>query len=272
MNPDGVHADDWDGHVLLLHRSESQRQAGLSRWVRRGLQLGSKIFYIERSPRPPERSVLALLQHRVDAGEAVDRGQIEVLPADDTACDPAWQAAKVEEALEQGYPSVRWSGQARSAWSVMSRDRHAAVERAVDELCRTHPVAVLCQYAVSDTDEELPHLCEVHGAGVRDQRLTAVPFEGGVGVAGEADRSNQGVLRAALSAAAATVREDPLHVCLRRLQFVDVSGSRALLQGTASFREAGGRVRLLGPAPHVERFMRLLRVDRAPGVSLVREV
>ena len=39
---------DWQGHLLLIHQTEPERRAGVATWVRRGLELGEKVLYIER--------------------------------------------------------------------------------------------------------------------------------------------------------------------------------------------------------------------------------
>lgn len=258
----------WDGHLLLLHRSESQRRAGVCAWVRRGLELGEKIVYTEPPEQPAGRSLVELLQDEADASVAIERHQIEVVLAHETAYDPAWQAAMVGHALDEGYPSVRWSGEAATAWAVMPRARHAEVERATDALCRSQRLSVMCQYSLSDAGAELADFCAVHGAGVRDGLLTALPFDGGLGVAGEADLSNRDTLGALLSAATSTSEREEFVVELSGLDLLDVGGTRALVRATTSYREGGGLVRLAGARPHVAHLIRLLRVQRLPGLLI----
>ena len=112
MQPVGERSLDWDGHLVLVHDSERQRRAGVAAWVRRGLDLGAKILYIEPRDVTAERSLLCLLKDDgVDAEEVVERGQLQVLRAeDDRVYRPAWFTKVVEEALAEGYPTVRWSG------------------------------------------------------------------------------------------------------------------------------------------------------------------
>ena len=60
---------------MLVHDSERQRRAGVAAWVRRGLDLGAKILYIEPRDVTAERSLLCLLKDDgVDAEEVVERG------------------------------------------------------------------------------------------------------------------------------------------------------------------------------------------------------
>ena len=257
---------DCEGHLLLLYHEESYRRTGVAAWLRRGLELGAKILYIEPPGELPARALSGLIQDQPDAGEAVERGQIQVILADRTAYDPVWQASVVEEALRQGYPSVRLSAEATTAWSVMPRARHAEVERTIDQMCQSLPVSVMCQYPASDSMEVLGPVSTVHGSGLRERLFEAVPFEGGLAVAGEVDVSNHAVLRALLQAATAATDRDPFVVDLKGLDFLDVRGIGALMTGTAAYRNRGGHVLLHAAQPVVDRVIRLLGIDRSRGV------
>lgn len=235
-------------------------------WLRRGLELGAKILYIELPGELPARALSGLIHDQPDADEAVERGQIQVIPADRTAYDPVWRASVVEDALRQGYPSVRLSAEATTAWSVIPRARHAEVERTTDRMCQSLPVSVMCQYPARDSMEVLGPASTVHGSGLRERLFQAVPFEGGLAVAGEVDTSNHEILRALLQAATAATDRDPFVVDLNGLDFLDVRGIGALMAGTAAYRSRGGHVRLQAPQPVVDRLIRLLGIDRSRGV------
>lgn len=263
----GRRPPDWDGHLLLLYRAEAQRRDGVAAWVKRGLELRSKILYTEPPHRPPERSLRGLLADRDDARAALDSGQIEVVVADEASYDPAWQLGVVEEALDQGYPSVRWSGEASTAWTLMPRERHADIEDATEQLCRSLPVSVMCQYAVPRSMEDLRRVSNAHGAGIRERLLHASLFPGGLVVAGEVDRSNHDIVVSLLSTATAN-GHDELVLDLSELEFLDVGAARSLVSGTARYRERGGFVRLEVSGPPVDSVIRMLGVDRAPGVLL----
>lgn len=264
----GKRPDSWDGHLLLLYQAESQRREGVVMWVRCGLKQGSKILFTVPRAEADEGSLLGLLRDEPNAREALDHGQIQLLHADERAYDPAWQAGVVEEALDQGYPSVRWSGGASTAWSLMSRTLHETIERATDELCRTHPVSVMCQYALPESFERLGRVSAMHRGGVRERLFRATPSEDGLAVAGEIDRSNHDIWHALLTAATSRTERPEFVIDLTDLDFVDAQAVRSLLSGTARFRELGGRVRLQAPQPHVDSPMRLLRVDRTRSVVM----
>jgi anti-anti-sigma factor len=125
----------------------------------------------------------------------------------------------------------------------------------------------MCQYSARDPGVELAGLCAVHGAGLRDGSLTAFSFENGVGVGGEVDRSNQETLSSLLSGATGAAQHDHFVVDLAGVDLLDVGGARALVTATAAYRELGGRVRLSGARPHVDQVIRLLRVERSPGLQ-----
>jgi anti-anti-sigma factor len=261
----------WDGHLLLAYVSEQDRRSGVAAWVRRGLELGAKILYVERPDVPLDRSLTAVLSERkVDSVPAMGVGQLQVVDSVREAVDPAWQASVVDEALVAGYPTVRLSGEASTVWTVTSPLEHLQVERAADTLCRTRPVSMMCQYAAREASSTLQEACAVHSAGLRESLLHTVPTPDGVAVAGEVDSSNEGILRSALAGACADLLEGlgAFVVDLSRLRFLDVSGARALLTATADHRRRGGVVRLLAPQPAVDRLLRLLDLDRVDGFIL----
>ncbi|MGZ4469205.1 MAG: MEDS domain-containing protein [Nocardioidaceae bacterium] len=266
MDPAGSRLVDWDGHLMLVHANERQRRAGVAAWVQRGFELGAKIVYIEPRQEPVDRSFLSVLREQdIATDQAVARGQLQVLPADDEAYSAERQANVVDAALAEGYPTVRWSGEASTGWDVLSASGHAAVEWAADALCRTRPVSMLCQYPADLVPSTLQTACAMHGDGVRGAQCQIHPRPDGVAVAGEVDASNERVLRSALMAATATVDADAFVVELSRLSFLDAAGARALFKGTNTHRARGGRVCLRALQPRVERLLRLFGVDRVDG-------
>lgn len=259
----------WDGHLVLLHDSEAQRRTGVAAWVRRGLALKEKILFTEPSTHGPGRRLVAVLeQQQVAVEQALESGQLQVVPADSTAYDPAWQMGVIETALRDGYPSVRWAGDAETAWSVMSPRVHAGVEQATDELCRSHPLSVLCLYPTSAMS--LTEVCSFHGAGLRNASLTASCSANGVSLAGEVDISNCELLQALLLARTSTADGTTYTLDLSELTFLDVTGTRAIVSGTYGYRRGGGHVliRTVNASRPVERVLRLLGVDKGGDISM----
>jgi anti-anti-sigma factor len=256
----------WDGHLVLLHDDEPQRRAGVAAWVRRGLELGSKILYTEPPDELPDRSLPELLRREPDALEAMDRGQVQVVTADLDAYDPALMAARIDGALSEGYPSVRWGGDAATAWGLMPRSRHELTEQATDELCAARPLSVLCVYRTPGSGAALGPLGRAHAAGVRGPLFHAAPVQDGLALAGELDASNQETVRSLLETATAATAGDPFVLDLRWVDFLDLPGARALLFGTLDHRSGGGRVLLQAPQPHVAQLIRLLGLHHEDGI------
>jgi anti-anti-sigma factor len=260
----------WCGHVLLVHNSEEQRRAGLATWARHSLDTGAKVLYVEPPHENARQTFLEVLTaHGVPAADALQRGQLEVFAATEQTYDATWQDAKVDEALAAGYPTVRWSGAAETAWGVMTPSAHGDVEWATDRLCEERPVSVLCQYPSNLPRATLETVSAMHAAGVREAFLRVTPVEGGVAIAGSVDIANERTLRIALRAAAATRSEHGvLVVDLLDLDFLDVAGARAFLTGTTSHRIGGGTLRLQRPRGVVASVLQLLRVDAVPGFEV----
>ena len=260
----------WDGHLLLVHDNEQQRRAGLAAWVRRGLQVGAKVLYTEPVDVPVERSLMGVLKaEEICADAAVDRGQVQVFPAERETYSATFMERAIDDALAAGYPTVRWSGEADTAWGVISRAAHADVEWATDELSHQRPVSILCQYSARMTQATLQTVCAMHGDGVRESLLHTSPLPGGIAIAGEVDVSNEAILRSSLLAArSAGVGRGLFVVDLGRLDFLDVAGAKALLTATSAHRSNGGKVLLRAAQPQVDRILRLLGVHRAPGSVL----
>jgi anti-anti-sigma factor len=270
MRAPAGHETGWDGHVLLLYATEQQRRAGVTAWVRRGLETDAKIVYVEALDEPVARSLLrVLLEEHVDVTNAVGSGQLQVV-GPGTGPTAAWQTQVVEDGLAAGYATVRLGGEAGTSWAVMSPPDHADAELAADELCRAWPASILCQYSTSVPSSTLERACAMHAAGVRSATLQIVPTRDGVALAGEVDLSNLQNLRSALDAVCAGIADEntTLVVDLAALDFLDVAGARALVACTAALRDRGVVVELHCAAPIVDRLLRQLGVDGFAGVVL----
>ena len=258
---------------MLVHHGDRQRRVSVAAWVRSGLKLGAKILYIEPPDVTAERSFLSVLrEHQVAADDVMARGQLEVLAADPAIFCPTWPVRVVDEALANGYPAVHLSAEARTGYDVLSPSAHADIERTVDDLCRTRPMSVLCQYPADLDEASLQAACGLHSHGVRESATQIYPVPGGIAIAGEVDRANEAIIRAALAVATASRHErDRLFVVdLSGLDFIDVGGVRALLTGTSAHRANGGGVRLRGPRRDIERVLRLLGTHLATGIRIER--
>ncbi len=257
----------WDGHLLLLYRSEQERRSSLVAWVRRGLEHGEKVVYSE-VPGPAARSLPAVLAQRgVDVAAASAEGRLVVLPPDEFY-PPGGQVEVVKQALADGFPGVRLSAESGAARSVLTAAAYTEVERRMSDLCRSLPVSALCQYDETATSGDgLRPLVSLHLGGVRGARLASGAAAGALAIAGEIDISNEDLLAAVLETAAGTAG-GTLHVDLGGVTFLGAAGCRALLQGTDRFRRGGGRVVLDAARASVGHLLQIVGIDRAPGVEL----
>jgi anti-anti-sigma factor len=259
----------WDGHILLLFRSEEERMSRLAAWVRRGLARGEKVLYTEAETESPRRSMHGVLRrHGIDAAAAAAEGRLAMLPLPEFYPRGGPEEV-VERALAEGYAAVRLTAEASFVLAGLSEDAYADNEQKLDVLCRTHPVSALCQYDQKHTTGGwLRRVAASHVAGIRDRLLNTGDSDGDLALAGEIDISNDDLLaytlQAATSAATGTFRLD-----LSRVTFIGAGGCRALAIGTQEFRSRGGRLLVITPQPGVEQVLRTVLFDRLDRVELV---
>jgi anti-anti-sigma factor len=260
---------DWDGHVLLLHRTEDERRAALTAWARRGLDRGEKVIYTEVRHRP-EDGLLALLTARgVDVADAVCSGSLMVLPVQEFY-PPEGQRVVVERALAEGFASVRISAEARAALSILPPDAVHGVEQQISELVRTLPVHAMCQYEqATTTGAWLEDAVVLHLAGVRQSTFATRQDLDGMALHGEVDTSNTDVFAAVLSAAGARNATRTLWLDLVELSYLDAGSCRRIDDATRAFRAVGGHVLLVAPQPPVEHTLRIMEVGALPGMHLL---
>jgi len=235
----------WDGHLLLLHWNEDERRTGLASWVQRGLDRGDKVVYTETSgPESGEGLLVILSEHGVDVDIATDQGRLVILPLDEFY-PPRGLASLVASALAEGYPSVRMSAQAGAPLTWLSQQAYDESEQVMDQLCRTQPVSALCQIKQSALAEEnLAVSAALHHGGIRESQVQTAQVEHRLVLVGDVDVSNTLVVSAALEAATSPAR-DAFTLDLTHLEFLDVTGCRALVRGTQAFRDKGGVLEVL---------------------------
>ncbi len=258
---------NWDGHLLLLHRSESERLSSLEAWVRRGLQRHEKVIYGEDSARAEHPFVQVLQQRGVDVATAAAEGQLTVLGPEEFY-PPGGKRQMIESALAEGFPAVRLSAESRTALSVMPPETHDGFEAQMNELCRAYPVSALCQYEqAATTGTRLRRVAAAHAEGIRTAQLTTDVSDGGLAIGGEIDMSNEALLVAALRTVTAAA-EDGFRLDLSGVAFLGAAGCRAVLRGTEPYRRQGGRVVLAAARPPVEHLLRIVGIDQVPGIAL----
>jgi anti-anti-sigma regulatory factor len=255
-------------HVLQLHRTEPEQLAGLTDWVRRGLDLGDKVICTEM-PRRPADSLLAMLEARgLDVAAAVRDGRLSVLPVE-VFYDAEGLAAVADRALAEGFAGVWLSAEQRAALTVLSPSAHRVVEQQMDELVRTRPVHTLCQYSEAGaTGSRLADVVAVHRSGVFQATFATTRDLDGLALHGEIDGTNTDVFEAVLSAAGRRASR-VLWLDLGEVAHLDAGGCWRLDDATRAFRIAGGHVLLIAPQPPVELIMQLMEVDELPGMHVL---
>jgi anti-anti-sigma factor len=269
VDVEGAPASLWDGHVVLLYGSEREHDDSLAAWIRRGIDRGEKVVVTRLPGEPADR----LLRLCADAGVEPSRHrgveQLVSLPPEQFY-PPQGQDEQITRALAEGFSGVRLSAQAAIALSIMSEGDYLAAELAMDRHCRNSVVSVMCAYSRPvPTEHPLRDTLATHSAGVRAAGFSSWRGGDGVQLCGEVDLVTSDLLAAALDAAVATMTNpQELVLDLSGLDFIDVAGCRMLLRATTQFRAAGGRLVLNRIQRPVARALRLLDVDRAPGVQL----
>jgi len=153
--------------------------------------------------------------------------------------------------------------------TALSPGDYRSAEDRIDQLIRTLPVSVLCEYVPgSGTCPGLRDAVGVHVRGIREAYLHTSAGDLGLVLRGEVDAGNAEVLEATV---AAFTDGPPRVLCLdlAELSFVDVAACRALVRGSLDLRASGGQVLLVAPAPPVERTLRLLGLSDLPGFELI---
>jgi anti-anti-sigma factor len=280
-------------HACWCFRSVREHRAGMTAFIRHGLERGSKVLCLADAV--PVATVAGNLRRAgVDPRERVARGQLVLLSLAEGygrggAFDPERQLELYHQLLEraraEGYRGLWITGE--GTWELRGKlpgsERALEYERLVERfLATTEDALALCQY---DAAAALPHAAEqlrsVHNlelsaAGVRplDREVLGLriePAAGGLAVSGEADVATWPALSNALRRLADTVAEGPdARLDLTGLSFID--GHAVGLIALAA-RRLGRSRRLLvrGAPPTLLRIAEILNLDHEPGLVLQRQ-
>ena len=156
--------------------------------------LGEKVVYLEPPDDVPARALLRFLAaQRVPVESAVARGQLQVLAADRDVLALQGLADVVERPVQQGYPGVRFSGEAATAQACRGPPTSTSSGR------RTCCVGPGPSRSCASTRQSWrarrsPEVRDAPGRG--RQTLMEPPLgPGGIAIRGEVDVSNHDVLR-----------------------------------------------------------------------------
>ncbi|MGZ4537285.1 MAG: MEDS domain-containing protein, partial [Nocardioidaceae bacterium] len=263
----------WDGHLLLLSASEPERRSLFGAWARHGLELGERIVYAYADTCAGEAS----LRHWVPSALAADGVEVTSASTDGRLsgvsmtelCQPGGPGRVLERAQADGFRGVRITGDVAEVLTAMPGSTHIRIEQALDELCATRPVSVLCHCGRAEITADLANeIIELHPAGIRELMFNTADRGDRVVLAGEVDLTNEQVLEHAVRGTA-NRSNGTLRLDLSGLTFLSCGGCRALAVGTQPYRDRGGTVQLADANPLVNQVVCLFGLDRLPGVRLV---
>jgi anti-anti-sigma factor len=192
----------------------------------------------------------------VDAGRAAREGSLVTL--DPPGFYPAQgQAALVDRMLETGRPGLRLVAHAEVALGYLGEAGYRRIEQEMEHLCATRPVTFLCQLQADTARGEepvpfLPAVIDAHQHALHGPCVTVSRDSHGVKLSGELDLNCGGLVEAVLRRTAQDGAKDGapaakvILVDLSELDFMDVAGFRALLEGTEQWRGRGGTLILAG--------------------------
>jgi anti-anti-sigma regulatory factor len=274
-------------HLCCAFDSPAQQEELVIDFVRAGLEQDDRVWYFADANEPPY--VLDLLR---DAGMNVDRaldcGQLSVFTAEssyltDLPFSPERMLASVhqavDDALAAGYNGVHFLGEMDWATrAVPGAERLEEWERLIEGFYAERPVTGLCQFSASRFDQRrLQGLVDLHP---KIARLPAVSEDGllrvtdagadeegvpWIRVTGEGDVSSMAVLKQVLAALRGSGTD--VHIDASRLQFMDLSGARCLID-TAAELGPERRVVLHQPRRAVRRLFEIL-AEHGDAVELV---
>jgi anti-anti-sigma factor len=270
-------------HACLTFTDSEERLDLVAAFVRDGLRAGQKVLCVTDSiPRAALSTQLA--ERDLPVADATGGGQMSVLSSSETyLADGSFAAARmlgmlagqIEQARRDGFAGL-WitSDMCWALRPVSGVDELMAYESQMTRLLADGGATAVCQYdrqcfdTVTLTGASANHALALAASTYHDDALLRICRQyqpPGVRVSGEIDYRGVEPLGRALSEAIAL--DDPVHVNLTGLDFMDGSAAGAFLQAAASLRP-GQRMRLRC-APQAAKVLRLLGFAELAGVTVV---
>ncbi|QNN51873.1 MEDS domain-containing protein [Nocardioides mesophilus] len=258
------------GHILLLHHSEGERLRVLGDWFRAGLRNREKVLYVDVAGWGAYTIMQSFAGRGLDLRPARDAGSFEIVTLAD-AVTPGGLERLLEAGHEQGRPSTRMACRCDAVLDVEGEESYLDVERRLALVCHTLPVSVMCQYDARTTQgERLDLAVRLHPDWIYESGLNVQRSGQQIFVEGRVDSYDRDVLERSLHR---MVQELPpgstLDLDLEGVEALTAGASQALLDGTAAFREKGGRVRCHPPAGEAGWLLRVLESQHRPNFELL---
>ncbi|SDD80519.1 MEDS domain-containing protein [Streptomyces prasinopilosus] len=274
---------DHGDHLCLAFTDDAEQRRVVTAYLTAGLHRGERVVYF--ADRLAPREVLDwLAASGTDPRPAVEGGRLVVTTADDSylatgSFDADGMVAALEREVDQsltaGCTGFRVSGE--MGWAlrrVPGADRLAAYETEVNRVFTGRRASAVCQYdARRFAPDRLGHLYDCHPGAVEpeplhhDGTLRLVPsFRGGrrsLRVVGSVDHRTTDALADALETASAWPGD--IQVDMRALEFIDLSGVRALARAAARL-EDGRRLHVVELAPLLRRVIGMAGFDEIPAL------
>lgn len=273
-------------HVCWFFRSPQEHCAGVTAFVRDGLESGGKVLYLADAI-PVEAVAGYLRAAGLDPDDLAGRGRLVMRSRSDGDAphggfDPVRQAALYGElatqARDEGYRALWVTGEAswQAGGDFPGAERYLEFERLVEELLATTEDALaLCQYDASAPPrwpseplrsvhnlELAPPELRPLGRAVRG--LSLVPAAGGMAISGEVDVNTWAALSNALRGLAERAADGQQVVLdLAGLSFIDGHGVALIARTARALGPSQGLV-LHGAPPTLLRIAEVLHLDREP--------
>lgn len=237
-------------HSALLRTPAEWSRARMRDWVDGARARGEQVVTV---------AAPAALRDDAGARDAPDLDPVEL------RARPADLVARARDGGHRGLGVLVW---ADGVIDGASAEVHGAVETVLTDLCRDHPVSVLCVYDRDGGGRAHPRLSVGrHPGGVVEAQAHLRRTGAVLRLEGEFDTSNADVLGAALREVTADAPER-VRVDLAGVGFLSAAAARTLAAETAGYRADGGRIEVRDATGHPWRVLRMLRSSGVRGLEL----
>lgn len=249
--------DDAVGHTGLLRTPSVRSDPRITRWVRSARARGQQVVTVAV---PDDLALDAALHARATEPPALSPAELH---------PTARPTELVRRALDGGHRGLGVLVSADGVMASSSPAVHVEIEHVLEQLCRHHPVSVLCLYDRPAAGSAHVAMAVAHHPGeLHDAQSQLRHTRDSLHLSGEFDITNLDVLGSALqtltAAAAPTV-----HIDLSDVRFLSVASARELARSTARYRDDGGRVEVSGASAHVGKVLRMLAGGTSDEIDLL---